>query len=235
MPRNSPATANNHLSNIEPISKTAALKAKRQRERERKKSARDNTIGHEAERRIDFIKRSLQVAQEDFAVEDTIHSEQGYEGVRDGEADWRDTDPGLRRLDFLRDNRGYLVIDTTVQRDLDIPLVNVDGRIWAVILAEPAGWDVRRQGIQAARDRLDQQTAHLAVRPNRCGTFQSFNHGFSFGNGRTEPMNFANEPSVKAALIGFNEDEHVQAMFKYAETLTVLTFLLARCDSYLVP
>lgn len=36
-------------------------------------------------------RRSLQVAQEDIAVKDTIHSDQGYEGVHDGGADWRNS------------------------------------------------------------------------------------------------------------------------------------------------
>lgn len=31
-------------------------------------------------------------------------------------------------------------------------------------------------------------------------------------------MNFVNEPSVQAALIEFYDDEHVQALFKYAES-----------------
>lgn len=97
------------------LGKAAALQAKRKRERARKKATKDATTGHEAERRVQFIRRSLQIAQEDFAVEDTIHSDQGYEGVRDGGADWRDSDPGKSRLDYLRNNRGYLVLDTTGQ------------------------------------------------------------------------------------------------------------------------
>ncbi|KAG9042713.1 hypothetical protein FS837_010476 [Tulasnella sp. UAMH 9824] len=157
--------------------KAAALKAKRKCERLRKKATKD-IIGAGTQRRVEFVGRSLKVAQEDFAIEDTIHSEQG----------------------------------------VDIPLADADGRIWAVILGEPKGWDTRRKGIRAARDRLERQTAHLAVHPNRRGDFQSFNYGFSFGNGRTNPMNFVNGPTVQAALTEFYEDEHVQAMFLYAES-----------------
>lgn len=70
-------------------------------------------VGAGAQRRVEFIRRSLQVAQEDFAIEDTIHSEQGYEGLRDGGNDWRDGDPEVSRLEFLRYSRGYLLIDTS--------------------------------------------------------------------------------------------------------------------------
>ncbi|KIO27206.1 hypothetical protein M407DRAFT_23510 [Tulasnella calospora MUT 4182] len=197
--------------------KAAALKAKRKRQRLRKKAAND-TVGAGAERRVNFIRRSLQVAQEDFAIDETIHSNQGYEGVRDGGVDWRDSDPGVDRLDFLRNSRGYLIIDTSGHHAMDIPLADADGRIWAVILGEPTGWDTRRKGIRVARDCLDQQTAHLAVRPNRRGAFQSFNYGFSFGNGRTKPMNFINSPTIQAALTEFYEDEHMRALFQYAES-----------------
>lgn len=56
-------------------------------------------------------------------------------------------------------------------------------------------------------------------------------------------MEFVNEPSVKAALIDFYEDEHVQAMFKYAEAefdgslqhRLCPPSCFVRCNPYLVP
>ncbi|KIO20785.1 hypothetical protein M407DRAFT_10723 [Tulasnella calospora MUT 4182] len=112
-----PASMNKRLGPEEPDGKAAALKAKRKRERERKKAAQDGTIGAEAERRLAFVRRSLQLVQEDFAVKDATHSVRGYEGTRDGGADWSDGDPRLSRLEFLKDNWGYLVIDTNGTHD----------------------------------------------------------------------------------------------------------------------
>lgn len=68
---------------------------------------------------------------------------------------------------------------------VDYPFVDRDGRVWAVALSAPLGWEERRLGIRHARERLVQRVAQLKEPENRRGQFRSYQHGFSFGNGRT--------------------------------------------------
>lgn len=123
---------------------------------------------------------------------------------------------------------------------VDYPFVDRDGRVWAVALSAPLGWEERRLGIRRARERLVQRVAKLKEPENRRGQFRSYQYGFSFGNGRTvsasveafrrafltstlafqEPMNFVNQPTVQAALEEFYQDPHVTALFRYVEGTT---------------
>ncbi|KAG8893224.1 hypothetical protein FRC01_013712, partial [Tulasnella sp. 417] len=116
------------------------VQAKRARERAKKKQKVDSSRGKDASRRVEFIVRSLEVAHEDFALNRTVHSKQGYVGVPDKGQEWRNfSSSGRARIDYLRDVGGYQLVDTTVDPRVDYPFVDTAGRVWAVALAEPLG------------------------------------------------------------------------------------------------
>ncbi|KAG9043129.1 hypothetical protein FS837_009970 [Tulasnella sp. UAMH 9824] len=196
----------------------SALQLKRARERVRKKQKLESTRGAEASRRANFILQSLETAHEDFLLEQAIHSQQGYVGVPDGGRDWpNSSSTGSTRLAYLRDIGGYRLVDTSLNSRVDYPFVDATGRVWAVALAEPPNWEARRAGIAAARRRLFHRVAHLKIPFNRRGNFRSYPFGFSFGMGRTIPMNFTNSDAVNKALTEFFDNHDVQSLFRFAE------------------
>ncbi|KAG8928510.1 hypothetical protein FRC01_005831 [Tulasnella sp. 417] len=198
----------------------SALQLKRARERARKKEKLDPARGREASRRVDFILKSLETAHGDFLLERAIHSQQGYVGVPDGGEDWRNfSNSKAARLRYLRDVGGYLLVDTSLDPRVDYPFIDANGHVWAVALAEPPGWEDRRAGIASARLHLSNRVAHLNVPFNRRGDFRSYQFGFSFGMGRTIPMNFKNSALVHEALVTFFDDPNVQSLFRFAEGL----------------
>ncbi|KIO27622.1 hypothetical protein M407DRAFT_23187 [Tulasnella calospora MUT 4182] len=175
-------------SKSEPLAKTA-LQAKRTRERARKKLNLDRSRGKEADRRAKFVARSLEVAHQDFILNRTLHSKQGYVGIPDGGQEWGGSSRNpSTRLAYLRDVGGYTIVDTTIDSSVDYPFVDSSGRVWAVVLAEPPGWEARRAGIEKARSRLSGHVAHLKVPPNRRGDFRSYQFGFSHGMGRIDHL-----------------------------------------------
>ncbi|KAG9014681.1 hypothetical protein FRB90_005209 [Tulasnella sp. 427] len=195
----------------------AAKKAKRARERLRKKQRIDPSTGREALRRTRFINESLCVAHSDFLIAGTTHSREGYVGLPDQGREWQGDSPANERYAYLREVGGYLEVDTSMNPRVDYPFVDRDGKVWAVVLSDPIDWDKRRAGIRRARERLVTRVASLKEPENRRGDFRSYQHGFSFGNGRIEPMNFVNHPTVQAALEEFYEDSDVIALFRYVE------------------
>lgn len=138
-----------------------ARRAKRARERQRKKEKLDREAGQEALRRTNFIKKSLCIAHSDFLVSRAMHSKEGYVGVPDQGREWSGSSPTNQRYAYLREVGGYQEVDTTLNPRVDYPFVDRDGRVWAVALSAPLGWEERRLGIRRARERLVQRVAKL--------------------------------------------------------------------------
>lgn len=67
----------------------------------------------------------------------------------------------------------------------DHPICDENGRVFALILGWPDGWEVIWAGVEEAVARLQQALEGLKVPENRRGDFIAYATGFTFGGGPT--------------------------------------------------
>lgn len=83
----------------------------------------------------------------------------------------------------------------------DYPICDREGKVFALILGWPDGWELVWIRVKAAVERLQQALEGLKVPHNRRGDFIAYAMGFTYGGG----------PTVSSILLCANNVAHVRA------------------------
>ncbi|KAG8915032.1 hypothetical protein FRC00_008548 [Tulasnella sp. 408] len=198
---------------------TASYKLEKQRERNRQKKQKrrdklDNGDHGAQQRRAQFLAGSTANRSEGFELDASRRSESGYVGVVDRGIDFAFlSGTGNKRLACLL-LQGYELVEFERSK-YDTPFCDSNGRVFAVVLGWPAGWEQRTTRTNAAMERLQDALKGNAPPPNRRGPFAAYAIGYSFGGGRTVPSPFKRGAKEGAAINEFMSDPDVQSVFKY--------------------
>ncbi|KIO18606.1 hypothetical protein M407DRAFT_11793 [Tulasnella calospora MUT 4182] len=199
--------------------KELAESAARLRNRDKKRKRReqeDLNSEQAAKQRLHFLTRATLVKSEDYAVKSGLHAKSGYVGIVDRGLDFAFLDgPAGRRIRcLLRHQYEMLEFD---KLPAEYPICDRQGKIFAVVLGWPEGWDSRTEGANRAMERLQEALSGLDPPPNRRGSFAAYAFGYSFGGGQQEPLPFKRSRRESEAIQEFLNDPDVQAVLKYIQ------------------
>ncbi|KAG9017172.1 hypothetical protein FRB90_001476 [Tulasnella sp. 427] len=110
--------------------------------------------------------------------------------------------------------RGYDLLHFDRKKE-DVPFCDNKGRVFALLLGWPVGWEECTARANAAMEQLQADLAGCRCPPNRRGPFAAYAYGYSFGGGQPRPMAFSRTKTESNAIARFLADPDVQAVFKY--------------------
>ncbi|KAG9016016.1 hypothetical protein FRB90_003839 [Tulasnella sp. 427] len=191
--------------------------AQRQRNRAKKKKRRERETADELttpHRRMHHLGRATVVQSRQYELQTGRHALSGYVGVVDRGLDYVFlAGAGSERIKTLLRHQ-YEFVELDKLRG-DYPICDGQGRIFALVLGWPEGWDQRTEGANRAMEKLQAALADLRPPSNRRGNFAAYSMGYSYGGGQTEPVPCKRTRREIAALQEFLDDADVQAVFKY--------------------
>ncbi|KAG8933831.1 hypothetical protein FRC01_006876 [Tulasnella sp. 417] len=209
------------------------LEKKREKNCAKKRKRRDKINNDDEEvrtRRVHFLADSKPQHSEAFQLQFSRHAKSGYVGVADRGLDYGFlTGSSSKRLTCLL-VQGYDLVELERAKQ-DTLFCDAQGRIFAVVLAWPTGWERRTAQVNAAMERLQSALKGNSCPLNRRRPFAAYATGYSFGGGRKTPLPFHRTAREQAAIDQFLADSDVQAALKYIRGV-MKTWFLQHVDRY---